>query len=124
MKTHHVLLAGALTVALSGCGGGGLTVSGTVTHGGQPLAAGAIAFEPEPGSGTTGAGVVLPVTDGKFSAPADRRLPPGKYVVRVSPPPLGSGADLRTSPTQFRPYETKMELKADGGPLSIDVPAR
>jgi hypothetical protein len=116
------LCLGALALALAGCRGGALAVTGTVTRGGNPLPAGTIAFEPEPGTGTTGPGASARVQDGKFEIARDKNLVPGHYVVRVGPEPLGSGADLKTAPPQFKPWETKVELRPGGGPLRFDVP--
>jgi len=118
------LLIGGLVLVLAGCGGSAVPLTGTVTRDGQPLQGGVIAFEPEAGSGTTGAGANTAIKDGKFALPRDKALPPGKYVVRVSPEPLGSGTDLKTAPPQFKPWETKIEIKSGSGPLTFDVPAK
>lgn len=118
----RILFAAALAFGAAGCGPSAVPVSGTVNLGGEPLAGGMIAFEPEAGSGTTGAGTIAEVRDGKFEIPASGNLLPGKYVVRVSPHSPGSGADLKTAPPQFKPWETKVEVTAGGGPLALDVP--
>jgi hypothetical protein len=99
-----------------------VAVTGTVTRDGAPLTAGVIAFEPKAGSGTTGAGSWADVRDGAFTVPADKKLTPGTYVVRVSPVTLGSGQDLKTAPPQFKPFETTVELKAGNEPLKIELP--
>jgi hypothetical protein len=99
-----------------------VAVTGTVTRGGEPLAAGVVAFEPKAGSGTTGAGSWADVRAGSFAIPAEKKLTPGTYVVRVSPVTLGSGQDLKTAPPQFKPFETTVELIAGGAPLVIDMP--
>src|SRR5262249_28774738 len=83
-----------LALAVTGCGGGGVAVTGTVTRGGQPLEAGVIAFEPVPGSGTTGPGASMTFEDGTFALEESKKLLPGRYVVRVCPVPLHSGTDL------------------------------
>jgi len=122
MTTVRLVCLGALALAVTGCGGGGVAVTGTVTRGGQPLPAGTIAFEPESRSGTTGPGASTAIQDGKFALEGNKKLPPGHYLVRISPPPLRSGTDLKTAPPQFKPWETKMELKPDAGPLTLDIP--
>jgi hypothetical protein len=122
-RVKLVLLAACLAVVLPGCGDQGLPVTGSVTLGDQPLAAAVVAFEPEAGSGTTGAGAVVNVKDGQFQVDPKRAVKPGKYLVRVSPMPPGSGDDLRTAPPQFQPWETHVELKSGEGPLNLQVPA-
>ena len=73
-----------ISVALwTGCGGnsaGRYAITGTVTLDGSPLAKGNIGFSPLEG-GRLSSGAV--VTDGKFSIPADKGLPVGKYRVEV-----------------------------------------
>src|SRR5688572_21073331 len=58
------------------------SVSGTVTVGGKPLAAGAVTFHPVGGTGPTAVGTV---TDGRYTLKVgtDARLPPGEYKVTV-----------------------------------------
>jgi hypothetical protein len=119
---RRIFLTAALLGLLAGCGNGGLPLNGTVTRGGQPLQ-GTIAFEPDSASGTTGAGAVTTIRDGKFAVSPERQIRPGKYVVRVSPVPLGSGMDLKTAPPQFPPWETKMEITS-AEPIAIDVPMK
>lgn len=117
------LLLAAVAVVPGGFGGpAGVPVTGTVKLGGAALPAAVVALEPEPGSGTTGAGAVVRVADGQFEIKAAQNLAPGKYVVRVSPVPLNVGDDLKTAPPQFRPWETKAEIGPDGPPLDLDVP--
>ena len=72
-----------LAVLVSGCGkgtGGRLEISGTVRFQGAPLKAGTIEFASADAKQLTGS----TVTDGKYSVPADKGLPPGKYTVRIS----------------------------------------
>lgn len=119
---RRCILGAAVLGLLAGCGSGGLPLSGTVTRGGQPLA-GVIAFEPDASAGTTGAGAVSAIRDGKFAVGAERQIKPGKYVVRISPVPLGSGTDLKTAPPQFKPWETAIEITS-AEPLTFDVPVK
>ena len=74
-----------LGLAACGCGSGPsgrYAVSGTVSFKGQPLEYGTIEFVPATKEITSFQGA--PITDGKFSIPADKGLMPGKYMVRVS----------------------------------------
>lgn len=74
---------GVLTLA-AGCGDsnplGRRSISGNVTFDGAPLENGSISFEPLAKDGV-GSGAVI--TDGTFSIPASKGLPPGKYRVRM-----------------------------------------
>jgi hypothetical protein len=73
----------AASVALVGCGGGGIErvdVYGTVTYQGAPVKEGLISFVPQgegPVAGTN-------ITDGKYEAKGDGGVPPGKYHVKIS----------------------------------------
>ncbi|HPM82871.1 MAG TPA: carboxypeptidase-like regulatory domain-containing protein [Candidatus Anammoximicrobium sp.] len=72
-----------LAVVASGCGqdtGGRLGLSGTVRFQGAPLQTGTIEFASSDAKQLTGS----TITDGKYSVPADKGLPPGKYTVRIS----------------------------------------
>ncbi len=72
-----------LAILVSGCGqgtGGRLEISGTVRFQGAPLKAGTIEFASADAKQLTGS----TITDGKYSVPADKGLPPGKYTVRIS----------------------------------------
>ncbi len=118
-RTLTLVLVG-VTLTASGCSDGSVSVSGTVTRGGRPLAAGYVTLEPDATAGTTGTGATAPVANGAFAIPAGR-LRPGTYVVRIGPPPLGSGMTVGPDST-FTPWSTTAEVRAEGGPLSFDVP--
>src|SRR5262245_49966320 len=79
-------LLAAAGLALAGCGrGDGLTrhrVKGAVTFQGQPVAFGAIFFEPTASVGKIAPTVYLPVRDGKYDT-ADKGPVAGKYRVVV-----------------------------------------
>lgn len=111
-----------LIAGVSGCGQRGVPVTGTVKLGGAPVPAAVITLEPEAGSGTVGAGAIVRVQDGRFEIGAEKMLTPGKYIVRVSPVPLNVGDNLKTSPPQFKPWETKTEIGPNSPPLDLDVP--
>jgi hypothetical protein len=120
----RAVFAAVLGAAAAGCGSSGVPVSGTVTVDGQPLSGGLVAFEPAAGSGTTGAGAVAGVREGRFEIPAEKNLLPGKYLVRVGPLPPASGEDLKTAPPQFKPWETTVEVAAGAAPFAFDVPGK
>lgn len=122
--THLRTLAGVLALAAAGCGSKPVPVSGTVTRGGQPLPAGYVTFEPDAASGTTGPGATAPVAGGAFALPPDHAVVPGKYLVRIGPPALGSGADKALAATTFKPWETTAEIAPGGGTLAFDVPVK
>ena len=78
----------AITICLAvfeGCGPvDGLhrqSVSGIVTLDGQPLAAGAIHFEPEPNQAITAVGATI--RDGVFTIAKSQGPIPGSYIVRI-----------------------------------------
>jgi len=62
------------------------------------------------------------VEEGNFVLPPDHVLTPGKYLVRIGPPLLGSGAEKKLVATSFKPWETTVEVPAGGGVLTFDVP--
>jgi len=119
---RNICFAGCVAVALVGCEAKPIPVSGAVTRGGQPLPAGYITFEPDAASGTTGPGATATIDDGVFALPVGHALTPGKYLVRIGPPLLGSGADKKLAATTFKPWETSIEIQASGGTLTFDVP--
>ncbi|HQX50802.1 MAG TPA: hypothetical protein PLY87_26230 [Planctomycetaceae bacterium] len=55
-------------------------VTGEITLGTAPLAQGSIEFTPKASGQASGA----KIEDGRFSIPADKGLPPGEYLVRIS----------------------------------------
>ncbi|MCA9220365.1 MAG: carboxypeptidase regulatory-like domain-containing protein [Planctomycetales bacterium] len=72
-----------IAVCVAGCGpdlGGRVPISGQVTLGGQPLNDGTIEFVASDGSSQTG----TTISNGSFSLPEEKGLPPGSYIVRIS----------------------------------------
>ena len=114
-------LAFALATAF-GCGSAAVPVSGSVTRAGAPLASGYVTFEPDAASGTTGTGETAPIVDGAFTMPSTHSLVPGKYVVRIGPPLLGSG-DTKVAATAFKPWESTAEIPPGGKSFAFDIPA-
>jgi hypothetical protein len=118
-----VLVAGAVPLA-GGCGRrGGLPpayeVTGTVTVGGEPLAAGAITFEPADGKGSVYEGLIR---DGRYEV----KVAAGTKLVRI----IGMkntgeiGPDGQPLPSQFLPprYNTKSKLTAEVKPARNELP--
>lgn len=88
MRRGLTLAVATAILALAGCGGGGSTVTGSVTKGGKPYtpAAGeqvSITLTQEGGSGT-GSGVAGPDGTFKITAAEGAGLPAGKYKVGVT----------------------------------------
>lgn len=81
---YSVLLLGVLLIA-PGCGEGDplsrQRVSGEIKLDGAPLANGTIAFSPTDPKGTSSG---ASITDGKYEIPAEKGLPPGDYLVRIT----------------------------------------
>jgi hypothetical protein len=139
------LAAAALILGLSGCGGDGLrrvAIQGKLTAKGVPIGDATVLFMPvdatkgEGGIGTTD-------RDGNFlltgSRRGDRGIVPGKYKVRVSRfidrdgsvlPREHKQADyphaVESVPAPFSSPNSPFEVTVpeEGGPLSIDIPAK
>jgi hypothetical protein len=75
-----VLISAALWVGCKGDSAGRHAITGTVNLDGSPLAKGMISFQPLE-NGRLSSGAVI--AEGKFSIPADKGLPVGKYRVEV-----------------------------------------
>ena len=122
----------ALTTAAAGCGGKPAlaTVTGKVTHAGQPVAGAIVMFQPEKGvasGATTGA-------DGRFElqTPTDRRpgAIPGKHLVCIlkpatEPPPPEGGSPTPPPPTPPLEFNTTVEVKAaEANDFVFDIPQK
>jgi hypothetical protein len=95
----------------------GLSVSGTVTLDGQPLARGMITFHDAEGlaGGKPVAGA--PVVGGRYAVAVPPGLRPGRYIVRIWSPREVVGDGLTTPPAEERiPAEFN-----EGSSLLIDV---
>lgn len=84
---------GVVCFFLTSCGGanplGRQAISGEVTLDGAPVEQGVIQFTPEAG-GESRVGTGAVVQAGRYSIPADKGLPPGRYKVMVF---SGQGSD-------------------------------
>lgn len=96
------LLLTLLVLVSAGCGKsnplGRQAVTGTISLNGQPLEHGTIEFSPQ-GEGTASGAVI---ENGSFSIPADKGLPPGDYLVRIS------AADEEGEPVDMPGESTKI----------------
>lgn len=83
MASAAVVASVCAAATFMGCSGrdGRVTVSGTVTLDGKPLAVAAINFRPAPGNDANSAGGG--VKNGNFTLPAESGLKPGEYLVNV-----------------------------------------
>lgn len=116
-----------LAVFAAGCGpstGGRVGVAGNVVFRGAPVKVGAIEFVSQDGSAQTGA----PITEGRYSVPAERGLRPGDYTVRISateeqgaaasgPPGPPGPESMRAAPKELIPAEYNAKSK-----LTVTVP--
>lgn len=68
-------------------------VTGTVTLNKEPVANGTIRFEP---AGPQGVASGTTISQGKFDIPAERGLPTGEYIVRISA--AGEGVAAEAAP--------------------------
>jgi len=101
-----VLLATTIGCGLSGSEG--YRVSGKVTYGGQPLPSGSIQFEPDSSAGNRGLCATAMITDGVYTTTTGS-VSGGKYVVRIYPPEMFSGADL-SKVIRFPTHQTTIDL--------------
>lgn len=83
MRSWSFLIIGAIAL-LGGCGAKNelnrQPISGTVTLDKEPVANGTIRFEPLEKGVAAGA----TISQGKYNIPAERGLPAGEYLVRIS----------------------------------------
>ncbi len=128
---YRVLATAVAACLAAGCGGGLVSVTGTVTLDGKPVDEGSVSFQPADGNGPSGG---APVKDGRFEVTPG--LKPGEYKVSVRaglktgrkipagpPHPAGSLVDEVISyPPPGKPVEpTTVEVKPDNPPLSFDL---
>ena len=103
-KTRRILLTASLFASLSvgflGCGYdnplGRIPVSGEVLVDGEPLARGFVNFVPADGQTQTRTGAVI--TEGRYTLPLEKGLPPGKYVVQIRAVGEGLASDSDAPP--------------------------
>jgi len=86
---NRLLPAVLLTLAISGCGGGGPTLfqlKGEVKFDGQPVPFGRVEFEPDTAQKNSGGLGYAEIVDGKYdtAAPGGRGVVGGKHLVRFT----------------------------------------
>src|SRR5438094_8303973 len=94
-RLRAVTFAGAVVMALGGCGGDPLgrhAVSGSVTVNSAPLEKGNIGFYPTEKSSTSSGAVI---EGGKYSIKQEKGLPAGKYRVTINAPVPGTGGEAQ-----------------------------
>lgn len=116
-----------LTACL-GCGGTGdareYDVSGTVSHGGQPVPTGAIVFEPDVSKGNSGPSGFAPIKDGRFDTRDGQGVMGGPYVIKISGND-GKQDELGLLPAGqplFQEHEMHVELPKEDSEQTFDVP--
>ncbi len=117
-----------LFVALAACAAGCADeklhdVSGTVTHGGEPLPAGVVWFDPDPNHpGKPPQGYAY-VKGGKFdTTDLGRGVRPGAYLVRVEGFDGKPGNELPLGKPLFTDHQETRELPVGKVELEINVP--
>jgi hypothetical protein len=135
-----LLLAGLLTCAIAGCGGGGeelLSVSGTVKNGSEVLKTGSVTLHPDEtkGNKTTSRPRAEVAEDGTYTlyTMGEEGAPAGWYKVTVAAeaprPENAEGADLYAPPVylvreDYTAVETTpltLEVKADAPEGHYDI---
>lgn len=121
------LLLAAACLAL-GCGSAGppeYHISGTVTHGGDPIPAGSVSLIPDASQGNSGRAVSIEIRDGQFDSRwQGTGHQGGAFLVRVTG--LDGRQDDEFFPkgvALFPDYEFEMELPEADSTESIEVPA-
>lgn len=119
--SHSFFRLGSCLLVMSliaGCGGDGVTVSGTVTYNGQPVEKGSISFQPADGKGNSAGG---DITAGKFSV---KNVAPGKNKVLVasqSSRPGSTSMDDSLKKTKPAPPDDIVPPDAVGNNQVVDV---
>jgi len=120
-----VLALGAMLIS-AGCGSSGpprYHVSGKVTYGGQPVAAGSVMFVPDTAQGNTGPAVSVAIKSGQYDSNLEGvGHVGGPHVVKIN------GLDGNTSP-EFPPgmllfpdFELKLDLPKEDSQKDLEVP--
>ncbi len=79
------------------------SISGTVSLAGTPLASGLVEFTSVEATGISSGATI---TDGKYSIPVAKGLPPGDYLVRIS----SAGAETEEAPEMPGEIQLRKEL--------------
>ena len=117
-------VAALALIGAIGCGPSqrGNTVSGNVTYAGQPLAVGAVQFQPVDETVASVAPFTMAaVVGGRYETPRNRGVGAGPYIARVLPCDVTAGAPPPGA-VQFFPDELRVELPDERCEVNIDVP--
>jgi hypothetical protein len=127
---------GALCLALSGCGGGGGSVEGTVKVGDQPVDGGTIMFVPQASKdpGIERFQQTAEIKGGKYSLSGRHGLVPGMYDVHISwkkktgqqivspnDPPNMIDEEIEQIPEEYRNTKNTVEVKAGANQLDFPI---
>jgi hypothetical protein len=129
---RRILLPAAVLAGLaSGCGGGLVAVSGTVTLDGRPADDGSVSFQPADGQGPSAGGSVREgrfevspgLTPGTYKVAVRAGLKTGRKIPAGPPLPAGSTVDeMLSSPAPGQsPAPVLVEVKSGGPPLAFDL---
>lgn len=120
-------LALGLMVISAGCGDSGpprYHISGKVTYGGQPVAAGAVMLVPDASQGNTGPAASVTIKDGQYDSNLDGTgHVGGPHVLKIT------GMDGQASPEfpqgmlLFPEYEVKADLPKEDSQKDVEVPS-
>jgi len=116
----------------SGCGSAPdgperYTVSGTVTHYGEPVPKGFIEFIPDTEKGNSGPGGGAEIEGGEYATPRQKGIVGGHYIVRIrgtdGVPTTEEGEELPEGKELFPLYETRVEFPSEDTTRDFEVPA-
>ena len=120
-------LALGVILISAGCGSSGpprYQISGKVTYGGQPVAAGSVMLVPDTSQGNTGPAASVAIKDGQYDSNREGvGHVGGPHVVKIT------GLDGKTSPEfpmgmlLFPEFELKLDLPKEDGEKDLEVPA-
>ncbi|MCC7474981.1 MAG: hypothetical protein IT425_06265 [Pirellulales bacterium] len=117
-------------ISVGGCGSrdplGRHSVSGTITHRGNPVPKGFIRFSPDTAKGQSGPGGGAPIVQGKFSAEAKKGVLGGHYLVEIvgldGIPTKANGEDLPDGKELFPTVRLSHEFPNADVVWNYDVP--
>jgi hypothetical protein len=128
LRCLPVVLLAIGVVAWAGCSGSSgpqrYRVSGAVTHGGKPVPAGQIIFEPDSSKRNTGPQGYAEIRDGKYHiASTDKGVVGGAYRIHISGYDRFSQDENNPAKPLFPEYVTTVDLPKQDSTRDIDVPA-
>ncbi len=109
-----------------GCGGPDgpqrYELSGIVTHDGQAIPAGEIAFEPDSSKGNKGPAAYAPIKAGSYATPSGKGTVGGPHVVRISGTDGKPSGESPLGQMLFPEYRTTADLPKQSAEQNFDVP--